>query len=56
MTTGYGLKICAKRRQTVELLHDLFKFVFSFLKIKVKADDGILACEFDNLSTIKVVQ
>lgn len=56
MTTRCRLRICAKCRQTIELLHDLFKFVFSFLKIKVKADNGILACEFDNLFTIKVVQ
>jgi hypothetical protein len=56
MTTGYRVGVRAKRRQTVELFHDFFKFVFSLLKIQVKADDGILPCEFDNLFTIKVVQ
>ena len=56
MTTGRRLRVSTKRRQTIELLHDFFELILSFLKIEVTTDDRILACEFDNLLAIKVVQ
>jgi hypothetical protein len=55
MTTRCRLRIRAKRRQTVELFHDLFEFVLSPLQIKMTTDDGILAREINDLFAVKVV-
>jgi hypothetical protein len=54
--TRGGLWIRAKGRQAIELLHDLFKLVFSFLKVKMTPDYGVLSCELYNFFTIQIIQ
>jgi hypothetical protein len=51
-----GLRVSTKRGQTVELLHDLFQFVFSFLQVKVASNHRIFTSELDYLLPVEVVQ
>lgn len=50
------LGVCAQRGETIELLHDLLKFIFPLLKVKVTPDNRVLAREFNDFFAVKIVK
>ena len=52
----WRLWICTKDGKTVELLHNFFQFIFSFLEVEMPPYNRVLTCEFNDLLAVKVVE